>query len=43
MNYEQLKEVMHKYRLGRLTKNEMRCAFALWQLKEYGEIAGGVK
>jgi len=31
MNYEALKECMHQFRCGYITRAEMVAAFALWQ------------
>ena len=39
MNYTELKKLMTDFRLGIITKNEMKCAIALWQLKNFGGIA----
>ena len=31
MTYEQLKEIMHEYRQGHLSRDEMALAIGLWQ------------
>ena len=31
MTYSELKEVMHEYRQGRLSRDEMALAIGLWQ------------
>ena len=31
MNYEDLKEIMHEYRQGRLSREEMTLAIGVWQ------------
>jgi len=39
MNYNALKELMHRYRIGKISRLEMKFAIGLWQLKINGEIA----
>ena len=37
MTYEQLKEIMHEYRQGRLSRDEMALAIGLWQ-RSYAQV-----
>jgi len=37
MNYGNLKEYMHKYRMGELSKNEMAAAIHMWQRSAFSE------
>ena len=39
MNYDELKELMHEYRMERISKSEMALAIGLWQRKQFGKIA----
>ena len=34
MSFEGLKVVMEKYRIGMISRDEMQCAFHLWQRSE---------
>jgi len=37
MSYKELIEYMHLYRLGEITKTELACAIAIWQIS-IGEV-----
>jgi hypothetical protein len=37
--YDRLKEEMHSYCIGKITRLEMKLAIGPWQIKEFGRVA----